>query len=468
MKTPQLPRLLFLTALLLGGCQLDRLTDPNSATLESAADNPSKAKLDQVATGTFASMRTDVDGLVWYYQITGVIGREIYVMSADPAYIIPLGAGILANNNFLSERYFNTYSAARRTARLLAQGAQSSSFITEAQRQGYLALANTAEAYDMLVLSDMLYLNGLRVDVADPLRPGKIQPYPVVLAEIKKRLDAAAEQLTKSGTALPFPLPPGYTGAGAGGLDFTTSAGILKFNRALAARLAVRAAGAGGGGGTAAYQQALAAVQASFADPAAPLTAGPRFDFGVASPDVANPLYQVAGQSSGNIIAAHPSFLRDVRPGDTRAGKVARRAPIAALGQSSDAEPVLYASNGSPVPIIKNEELLLIAAEANAALGNRAAAIAAINTVASGYGLSYAPPATATTDDLLTEILYQRRYSLYYEGQRWVDLRRLGRLSQLNVPGTNAPEVLADGTPTTIVTQLPTPFSEIAWDQANP
>lgn len=450
-------------AALLTGCQLDRLTDPNNPTLASATDNPTKAKLDQVAAGTFASLRTDADGLVWYYLTTGIIGREIYVLSPDPTYLVPLGVGDFNNNNYLSERYFNTYSAARRTARLLAQGAQSSTFITEEQRQGYLVLASTAEAYAMLVLSDMLYENGLRVDVSDPLHPGKIQPYPVVLAAIKQRLDAGAASLGRAGTSLPFALPPGYTAAGAG-LDFTTPAGFLKLNRALAARLAVRAAVLPGGS----YQAALAAVQASFADPAAPMTAGPRFDFGVSSPDVANPLYQAPGINGPGGITAHPSFLRDVRPGDTRAGKVVRRAPVAALGLNSDSEPVLYANPGSSVPIIKNEELLLIAAEANLRLGNRAAAIGAINTVAQAYGLRYAPPAAATADDILTEILYQRRYSLYFEGQRWVDLRRLGKLAQLNVPGTTAPEKLSDGTPTTVVQQLPTPFSEVAWDQANP
>lgn len=455
----------FLVALLAaGGCQLDRLTDPNNPSLEAATNNPTKAQLDQVAAGTFASMRTDVDGIVWYYQITGVIGREIYIMSSsDSRYVVPLGVGEFNNNNFLSTRYFNTYSSARRTARLLAQGAQSSAFISEEQRQGYLALANTAEAYDMLVLSDLLYQNGLRVDVDDPLKPGKIQPYPVVLAEIKKRLDTGAAALAKAGPKLPFALPPGY-GAGVAQLDFTTPAGFLKFNRALAARLAVRAAVLPGGN----YQDALTAVNASFLDPAAPLTAGPRFDYGVVSPDVINPLYQVPNSNGGSVIAANPSFLRDIRPGDTRASKVAKRDTISALGQLSASEPVLYASNGSPVPIIKNEELLLIAAEANLRLGNRAAAVAAINTVARGYGLNYAPAASASMDDVLNEILYQRRYSLYYEGQRWVDLRRLGKLNQLNVPGTNAPEKLTDGTQTTIVQQLPTPYSEVAWDQANP
>lgn len=466
----KLSQLLFpavLLTALLAGCQLDRLTDPNNPTLDSAVNNPGKTKLDQLAAGTFASMRTDADGLVWYYLITGQIGREIYAISGDPTTLVPLGVGDFNNNNYLSERYFNTYSTARRTARLLAQGALSSQLITEEQRQGYLALASTAEAYDMLVLSDMLYENGLRVDVTDPFKPGKIQPHPVVLAEIKKRLDLGAAQLAKVGATLPFQVPPGYL-VGEAGLDFSTPATFLKFNRALAARLAVRAAGQGGGGGTAAYAEALAAVQASFADSTLSKTAGPRFDFGVASPDVVNPLYQVPNTSVGNIIAAHPSFSRDIRPGDTRAGKVSKRDPAAALGQRSDEEPALYQSNGSPVPIIKNEELLLIAAEASLAQGNRAAAVAYIKAVGRTYEPKFALSASASNEAILNEILYQRRYSLYYEGQRWVDLRRLGKLNQLNEPGTTAPEKLTDGTQTAIIKQLPIPFSEIAWDQANP
>lgn len=119
----KLSQLLFpavLLTALLAGCQLDRLTDPNNPTLDSAVNNPGKTKLDQLAAGTFASMRTDADGLVWYYLITGQIGREIYAISGDPTTLVPLGVGDFNNNNYLSERYFNTYSTARRTARLLA------------------------------------------------------------------------------------------------------------------------------------------------------------------------------------------------------------------------------------------------------------------------------------------------------------------------------------------------------------
>ncbi|MDP4247858.1 MAG: RagB/SusD family nutrient uptake outer membrane protein, partial [Bacteroidota bacterium] len=31
------------------------------------------------------------------------------------------------------------------------------------------------------------------------------------------------------------------------------------------------------------------------------------------------------------------------------------------------------------------------------------------------------------------ELLYERRYSLYYEGHRWIDMRRYGLLGQLPI-----------------------------------
>ena len=60
-----------------------------------------------------------------------------------------------------------------------------------------------------------------------------------------------------------------------------------------------------------------------------------------------------------------------------------------------------------------------------------AAAIADLNLVRTVSGGLAALPA-GYTGDLVDEILYNRRYSLFYEyGHRWVDLRRYGRLSTL-------------------------------------
>ena len=54
---------------------------------------------------------------------------------------------------------------------------------------------------------------------------------------------------------------------------------------------------------------------------------------------------------------------------------------------------------------------------------------------------------------LLDELLQQRRYSLFYEGHRWLDLRRYGRLSQLplDVPSQS------------IFEAMPRPLAETNW-----
>jgi hypothetical protein len=83
------------------------------------------------------------------------------------------------------------------------------------------------------------------------------------------------------------------------------------------------------------------------------------------------------------------------------------------------------------VPIIRKEELILMRAEANLGLGNRAAAIADLNFVRTNAG-GLPPLPSDFSGDLVTELLYDRRYSLFFEyGHRWVDARRYNRLGEL-------------------------------------
>ena len=58
----------------------------------------------------------------------------------------------------------------------------------------------------------------------------------------------------------------------------------------------------------------------------------------------------------------------------------------------------------------------------------------------------------ATQDAVLAEVLNQRRYELYGEGHRWVDVRRFGRLGTLPIdrPGDD------------VWTQFPIPLTENA------
>ena len=80
--------------------------------------------------------------------------------------------------------------------------------------------------------------------------------------------------------------------------------------------------------------------------------------------------------------------------------------------------------------IIRNEELILIYAEANIQLNNFSEAVTALNVIRTKHNL---PPYSGalTQPALINEMLYERRYSLFFEGHRWIDVRRYHLLNTL-------------------------------------
>lgn len=159
--------------------------------------------------------------------------------------------------------------------------------------------------------------------------------------------------------------------------------------------------------------------------------------YGTGAGDFANPLSQDPQQGENFV---HPSIQTgaQLQPGgslDQRfLDKTIPRAPRSADNLSSAIGWIRYPSPSSPIPIIKNEELILLRAEANIGLGDLASALVDINKVRTTSGglaplASFATPAAA-----LDELLYNKTYSLLYEGgHRWIDARHYGRLSTLPV-----------------------------------
>ena len=99
--------------------------------------------------------------------------------------------------------------------------------------------------------------------------------------------------------------------------------------------------------------------------------------------------------------------------------------------------------------MIRNEELILIYAEANIG-SNNDEAINAINIIRNAAGIGDYTGGTGSAE-LLDEVLYQRRYSLFGEGHRWIDLRRTGNLGRIALD--------RDGD--IVHTQFPRPASEL-------
>jgi hypothetical protein len=207
--------------------------------------------------------------------------------------------------------------------------------------------------------------------------------------------------------------------------DFDTPATFLKFNRALRARVAV-------------YQDdfavALTALGQSFLSTSASLDFGAYHTFGTGSGDALNAVYDPDARA----LHAHTSLRTDAQlqaRGDRDQRFLDKTLDIASKtvqGITTDLIFDIYQSPADPIPIIRNEELILLRAEANLGLGNLTTALADINFIRENSGGLPAYSGAGTAGALRTELLYNKRYSLLWEGgHRWADMRHYGLLSQL-------------------------------------
>jgi hypothetical protein len=129
-------------------------------------------------------------------------------------------------------------------------------------------------------------------------------------------------------------------------------------------------------------------------------------------------------------------------------------------GFASDIEPKVYAGITSPVPMIRNEELILLYAEASYFTGATGQALDAINAVRTISGGLTARGAFADAADFRTELLAQRRLSLLFEGHRWVDNRRLLGNVALDNLRLQYPAGVSEPAAYSVATALPVPSGE--------
>jgi hypothetical protein len=406
---------LIAVAALLPSCKKE-IGSLNSPIIEDY-QNASKAQLNNLVTGSESGMRNNI---AMYLDVVGMIGREMYRFSgSEPRYVSDLlGAknAVLNNNTFYLTNPWGSRYRVVKNCNILIDATNNSTAASAAEKKGYLGFAKTIKAYQLLLNLVLTYTNGIRIDVSDADKLGPVLGYQESLTAIAALLDEAKTDLT--GATFAFTLSSGFR-------NFSDPAGFVKFNRALAARVAV-------------YRQqwpaALTALNESFLDLSAngSFATGVYSVFGNGSGDQLNPAF-LPQNSNGEIRLAHPSYVTDITPGDDRIGKATLRdAAASSGGLTSNRDVWVYTSNTAPLPIIRNEELILIYAEAKAQTNNSPDAIVAINRIRTAHNLSPYAGAT-TTPALLTEVLNQRRYSLFFEGHRWMDVRRYGLLAQLPI-----------------------------------
>ena len=405
---------------LLVSCDFDEVVDPNRPSLGGVESGASIEQLNQLVVGVESASR---NGIGVETTVSGTMARELYLFDADPGNtgdVLGANGGRLSNSAFYSVSQWNGNYRCIKNANVLIEAVNNTDAVNEQERNGYTGFAKTFIAYELIQV--LKSYGEARVDVADPENLGPILDFDAAISMIRTMLDEADTNLANAGAAFIFPLSSGFSG-------FDTPSGFREFNRAVAAIAAVY-----DGDGL----SALTYLGESYFDTAASLDLGPKHIFGLGSGDQPNPVFKVPSTPSavnnGDQIIVHNSWINDAEPGDTRVDEktALRPDPSTQDDLSGTHETRLYASNVSPIDIIRNEELILVYAEASILANNLQDAEDALNVIRNAASLPDYSGAQ-TPADLTTEMLRQRRYSLWCENHRMFDLRRYGLSNTLPI-----------------------------------
>lgn len=423
----------FLLLLVFSSCDIEDQIDPNGPSINSVLNDASLTELNLLVTGIEGRMRNSFDT---YVTASGTVARELYRFDADPRNTSDLlgkeDAVLDANTFYLTAPFGSRYRVIK-NANVLLQALDNTDAVSANEADGYRGFANTVKALMLSQVLDFLNENGVRVDVADPENLGPYLTREGGYDAILALFDEGQGQL--NGSSFTFNLSGGFAG-------FDTPQTFAQLNRALSARVATRAGR---------YADALTRVEASFVDLNGDLSTGPQHLYSTASGDLLNGLFKAPGQS-GDQIVVHSRITDNATAGDARLSKFrATPGPYTLDGLTGNFETALYASSTSPIDIIRNEELILIWAEANINTGDLADGVTGINIIRNAAGIGDYTGAQ-TEADLIDELLYQRTYSLWGEGHQMFDLRRYGRLNSNFVPLDRAGD--------DVFTQFPIPLSE--------
>jgi hypothetical protein len=412
-----------LSMIAVSACSELTVPDFNNSSIEDLSTNPTPDKIAAAAQGLLVGSRAMMGPQNGYISLLGILGRESYNFdAADPRFITEMLIGPLDGGSpaFGGNLFANPFRNIQ-NAYIMLDALERTPGMSDEEKEAVRGFAKTFQALDFLHAINTRDDLGLPIDVdRDPREdPAPIVSKDEVFAHIVQLLDEAKTHLEAGGSDFPFALSPGFA-------NFNTPQSFIEFNRAIKARVDVYMGN---------YDEALISLSESFLDPAAPLDLGAYHTYTTGSGDLQNLLFDPTGRA----ILAHPSILTDAQqqPG----GALDRRAldkteqledPRTVQDITTDLIFTIYNSNTAPISIIRNEELILLRAEARIFTNDLPGAVQDLNLIrtASGGLAPYSGPVTQQA--LIDELLYNRRYSLLFEGgHRWIDLRRFGRLDEL-------------------------------------
>ena len=393
-------RILPMVAVLLWiGCEDLDFPDPNNPTDDTAT-------IQSLVTGAESVMRQDI-GV--YLRDLLVIGREAYYLEpADPRYTGELLHGPIDPGGFLCYRPWQTAYKVIANCETIMGSADADA--------GATGVAQTLEAYSLMRLVYLWDENGARLNYDGDIT-SDVATKAQVLAEIESLLNAGYSDLNSAGSAFSFSLSSGFTG-------FDTPATFALFNRGLRARVAV-------------HQSDWSSAQTALTNCSAWATSsdpdeGVYHAFSSGANDQGNEMYEAPDATTIKLMV-HPTFYADADSGDSRLSEnvVVRSDTITYDGLESYLASNLYSSSYDPVPIMRAEELQLLQAEVHIGNGDYSSAETIMNNIRTAAGAAAYSGTDAT--NAVDRILHEKRYSLFLEGHRLVDMRHYGKTGELPI-----------------------------------
>jgi starch-binding outer membrane protein, SusD/RagB family len=427
-------------SLALTSCSLD-IPDLNNPGLEQLENAPTAASINTATTGLLIGDRGGKSATVGLVNLLGILGRESYDFdSADIRFVSEMIQGNLSKASPFGGSFWTGQYSNIRLGNIVLHGVDKVAEFTDAQKSGIKGFAHTLQAMELITVMITHDTTGAVIDTDHPLGDplGAFVPKDEVYAEIARLLDQSQTELAAAGTAFTFALSPGYNG-------FNTPPNFIKFNRALKAKISVYQKQ---------YQAALDALAQSFLKDkdddagAVSFTVGTSHSYSLASGDQTNALINAA-------IFAHPALETDAQKqadGTTLDARYLAKVEKNIVEDDDGNKTVKTVTSGadtalktnikfkiytnvSAVPVIRNEELILLKAEALWFTGNKTGAMEELNLVRTRSGKLAALAEPADDTAFVDALLYERRYSLMFEGgHRWIDLRRFGRPIPVDAP----------------------------------
>ncbi|MBC8323402.1 MAG: RagB/SusD family nutrient uptake outer membrane protein [Candidatus Marinimicrobia bacterium] len=380
------------------GCEDLDFPDPNNPTDETAT-------IQSLVTGAESAMRQD---LGVYLRDLLVVGREAYYLEpADPRYTGELLTGPIDPGGFLCYRPWQTaYKVIANCETILASSDADA---------GATGVAKTLEAYSLMRLVYLWDDSGARLNYDGDIN-ADVATKAEVIAEIETLLDGGHSDLQSAGSSFSFSLSSGFDG-------FDSPATFATFNRGLRARVAVHQDD---------WSTAQTALDACSDWASGDANDGVYHAFSSGANDQDNEMYEDPTATTIKLMV-HPSFYTDADSGDTRLADnvVVRSDTITYDDLESYLAPNLYSSSYDPVPIMRAVELQLLQAEVHIGNADYSSAETILNSIREAAGVT----AYSGTDasNAVDRVLHEKRYSLFLEGHRLVDMRHYDKTDELPI-----------------------------------